>query len=216
MGRHNQVTPHPARSVRHPLPKGEGFVSDFGLRTRNEPRMMASTQSKIQNRKPKIAGTLIFLTTGLASVAFMVGLKPAPTSAGSARALASDSAAIRFEDITQKAGINFTHYTGAFGKKYLPETMGPGCAFIDYDNDGYPDILLINGKDFPGHKTRRATPKLYHNNGNGTFTDVTAKAGLDIEIYGMGVAVGDYDNDGWDDIYITGLGEAHLYHNEHN
>ena len=120
MGRHNQVTPHPARSVRHPLPKGEGFVSDFGLRTRNEPRMMASTQSKIQNRKPKIAGTLIFLTTGLASVAFMVGLKPAPTSAGSARALASDSAAIRFEDITQKAGINFTHYTGAFGKKYLP------------------------------------------------------------------------------------------------
>ena len=124
--------------------------------------------------------------------------------------------AIRFEDITQKAGINFIHYTGAFGKKFLPETMGPGCAFIDYDNDGYPDILLINGKDFPGHKTRRATPKLYHNNGNGTFTDVTAKAGLDIEIYGMGVAVGDYDNDGWDDIYITGLGEARLFHNEHN
>ena len=126
------------------------------------------------------------------------------------------SGTIHFEDITQKAGINFTHYTGAFGKKYLPETMGPGCAFIDYDNDGYPDILLINGKDFPGHKTRHATPKLYHNNGNGTFTDVTVKAGLDIEIYGMGVAVGDYDNDGWDDIYITGLGEAHLFHNEHN
>jgi hypothetical protein len=178
--------------------------------------MMANTQSKIQNRKSKIAGPIIFLTTGLASVAFMVGLKPVPTSAGSAKALASDSAAIRFEDITQKAGINFTHYSGAFGKKYLPETMGPGCAFIDYDNDGYPDILLINGKDFPGHKARRATPKLYHNNGNGTFTDVTAKAGLDIEIYGMGVAVGDYDNDGWDDIYITGLGEAHLFHNEHN
>ena len=76
--------------------------------------------------------------------------------------------------------------------------------------------MLINGKDFPGHKARRATPKLYHNNGNGTFTDVTAKAGLALEIYGMGVAVGDYDNDGWDDIYITGLGEAHLFHNEHN
>ena len=125
----------------------------------------------------------------LASTVLRAGLNPVPTSASSAKALANDNAAIRFEDITQ-GWINFTHYTGAFGKKYLPETMGPGCAFIDYDNDGYPDILLINGKDFPGHKTRHATPKLYHNNGNGTFTDVTAKAGLDIEIYGMGVAVG--------------------------
>jgi len=178
---------------------------------------MASTQSKIQNRKSKITPTLIFLVIGFAGVVLMAGLRAGPTSAGSVKAPANDSSgAIYFEDITQKAGINFTHYTGAFGKKYLPETMGPGCAFIDYDNDGYPDILLINGKDFPGHESRRATPKLYHNNGNGTFTDVTAKAGLDIEIYGMGVAVGDYDNDGWDDIYITGLGEAHLFHNEHN
>src|SRR5208283_2869411 len=122
----------------------------------------------------------------------------------------------RFTDVTRAAGLGFQHHSGAFGKKYLPETMGPGCAFLDYDNDGYPDILLINGKDFPGHKTRHAAPKLYHNNGNGTFTDVTVKAGLDIEVYGMGVAVGDYDNDGWDDIYITGLGEARLLHNEHN
>jgi hypothetical protein len=123
---------------------------------------------------------------------------------------------IHYTDITRQAGINFVHYTGAFGKKYLPETMGAGCGFIDYDNDGSPDILLVNGKDFPGHKTRRTTLKLYHNNGNGTFTDVTAKAGLDVDLYGMGVAIGDYDNDGWDDIYITGLGEAHLFHNEHN
>jgi enediyne biosynthesis protein E4 len=123
---------------------------------------------------------------------------------------------VRFVDVTHQAGINFVHYTGAFGKKYLPETMGAGCAFIDYDNDGHPDILLVNGKDFPSHKTRRSTLKLYHNNGNGTFTDVTAKAGLGVEIYGMGVAVGDYDNDGWDDLYITGLGEARLFHNEHN
>ena len=124
-------------------------------------------------------------------------------------------ATVHFEDITRQAGINFIHYTGAFGKKFLPETMGAGCAFIDYDNDGNPDILLINGSDFPGHKTRRTTMKLYRNNGNGTFTDVTAKAGLDVEMYGMGVAVGDYDNDGWDDIYVTGLGEARLFHNEH-
>ena len=122
---------------------------------------------------------------------------------------------VHYVDITRQAGINFVHYTGAFGKKYLPETMGAGCAFIDYDNDGNPDILLINGADFPGHKLRRTTLKLYRNNGNGTFTDVTAKAGLDVEMYGMGVAVGDYDNDGWDDLYVTGLGEARLFHNEH-
>src|SRR5689334_6812370 len=81
---------------------------------------------------------------------------------------------IHFADITAKAGIHFTHNNGAFGKKWLPETMGPGCAFIDYDNDGYPDILLINGDDFPGHAHGGATTlKLYHNNQNGTFTDVT-------------------------------------------
>jgi len=121
---------------------------------------------------------------------------------------------VRFVDITHRAGINFTHYTGAFGKRYLPETMGGGCAFIDYDNDGRPDILLIDGADFPGHHFKATTLKLYHNNGDGTFTDVTAKAGLDVQMYGMGVAVGDYDNDGWDDLYVTGLGEARLFHND--
>src|SRR5262245_28033912 len=86
------------------------------------------------------------------------------------------SAQITFRDITTQAGIKFTHNNGAFGKKWLPETMGPGVAFIDYDNDGYPDILLINGQDWPGHaKSGATTPKLYHNNLNGTFTDVTAK-----------------------------------------
>ena len=114
---------------------------------------MASTQSKIQNRKSKIAGALILLAMGFAIVALMAGLKSAATSAGAVKVPSNDSGGtIHFEDITQKAGINFTHYTGAFGKKYLPETMGPGCAFIDYDNDGNPDILLINGTDFPGHK----------------------------------------------------------------
>src|SRR5579872_1768805 len=78
-------------------------------------------------------------------------------------------------DIAGRAGIHFTHNNGAFGKKYLPETMGSGCAFIDYDNDGWPDILLINGENWPGHPGPQSTPKLYHNNHDGTFTDVTQR-----------------------------------------
>ncbi len=123
---------------------------------------------------------------------------------------------ITFRDITAQAGIHFTHNNGAFGKKYLPETMGPGCAFIDYDNDGWPDILLINGENWPGHPGAATTPKLYHNNHDGTFTDVTAKAGLAVPMFGLGVAVGDYDNDGFDDIFITALGQSHLFHNNGN
>ena len=128
---------------------------------------------------------------------------------------------IQFRDITAKAGIHFVHNNGAFGKKYLPETMGPGCAFIDYDNDGWPDILLVNGQKWPALADERAkrgptTPKLYHNNHDGTFTDVTSKAGLAVPMFGMGVAIGDYDNDGYDDIFISALGQSHLFHNNGN
>ena len=125
----------------------------------------------------------------------------------------SSANTITFRDITQKAGIHFVHNNAAFGKKYLPETMGPGVAFIDYDNDGWPDIFIVNGMDWPGHGSKHSTPKLYHNNHDGTFTDVTHKAGLDVEMFGMGVAVGDYDNDGYDDLFVTALGQSHLFHN---
>ena len=129
---------------------------------------------------------------------------------------ADRAAGITFRDITQRAGLHFLHNNGAFGKKYLPETMGPGVAFIDYDNDGWPDIFLVNGTDWPGQPAKHSTPKLYHNNHDGTFTEVTHKAGLDIEIFGMGVAVGDYDNDGYDDLFITAMGQSRLFHNNGN
>jgi len=121
--------------------------------------------------------------------------------------------AVKFTDVTAAAGIHFTHNAGRTGKKWLPETMGSGCAFFDADGDGWLDILLINGKDL-APKGRHTTAALYRNNHDGTFTDITRGSGLDIEIYGLGVAVGDYDNDGRDDLYITALGGDHLFHNE--
>ena len=123
---------------------------------------------------------------------------------------------IHLTDITRAAGIRFTYNNGGFGQKYLPETLGPGVAFIDYDNDGWQDIFLVNGTRWPGHKGEVTTPALYHNNHDGTFTDVTRKAGLAVPIYGMGVAVGDYDNDGYDDLFVTAYGQNHLFHNNGN
>ena len=122
---------------------------------------------------------------------------------------------VRFTDVTAQAGIHFTHNAGRSGKKYLPETLGAGCAFFDFDGDGWPDILLVNGKDFIP-RGRRTTAALYHNNHDGTFTDVTKGSGLDVEMYGLGVAIADYDNDGREDVYITALEGDRLFHNEGN
>jgi hypothetical protein len=115
----------------------------------------------------------------------------------------------RFVDVTATAGIKFRHHSGATGKKYLPETMGSGGAFLDADGDGWLDILLVNSKSWSG--TPRTRHALYRNNANGTFTDATAASGLGVEMYGMGAAAADYDNDGRVDVYITGLDGNRLF-----
>jgi hypothetical protein len=119
----------------------------------------------------------------------------------------------RLVDVTSAAGIQFRHNSGAYGGKLLPETLGSGCAFLDFDADGWQDILLINGMDWPQHKRQRTTLRLYRNNRDGTFSDVTHRAGLDVEMYGMGVAVGDYNNDGFPDILVTCVGQNRLFRN---
>lgn len=135
-------------------------------------------------------------------------------AAASGAALAGTaSPGFRLTDVTAAAGLHFIHNTGAYGEKFLPETMGPGCAFIDYDNDGWLDILIANGTDWPGHVRQHTTLRLYRNNRDGTFTDVTVQAGLNVEMYSMGFAVADYDNDGWPDIYVTCVGQSRLFHN---
>jgi hypothetical protein len=139
--------------------------------------------------------------------------------AGAVTAIASGAnpdPGFRLIDITRQAGVGFQHNTGAFGAKYLPETLGSGCAFLDYDRDGWLDILLLSGTGWPGRKSASAgasSLRLYRNNRNGTFTDVTQAAGLSVQMYAMGVAVADYDNDGFPDIFVTAVGQSRLFHN---
>ncbi len=134
-------------------------------------------------------------------------------SPGRVFAQAGGDPGFHLTNVTAAAGIQFQHNSGAYGGKLLPETLGSGCAFLDYDRDGWQDILLVNGMDWPGHRKQRSTLKLYRNNRNGTFSDVTKAAGLDIELYGMGVAVGDYNNDGFPDIHISCVGQSRLFRN---
>ncbi len=190
------------------------------------------------------------LLPGLMLLCIVAGCSPQDPLPAPNRQPAVPSSPIRFSDITRAAGITFKHNNGAFGLKLMPESVGNGAAFIDYDNDGYQDIFIVNSRhwtdaeiqaykngkwlpwEYEYHKRRRAnlsralvkwvpprparrrTPgTLYHNNGNGTFTDVTKGSGLDIEMFGMGAAVGDYDNDGQADLYVTGYGRNYLFRN---
>jgi hypothetical protein len=122
---------------------------------------------------------------------------------------------LRFTDVTDAAGIRFRHYNGATGRKYLPETMGPGVAVLDYDGDGLQDLLFVNGCPWPGDPGPEKPPclALYRNKGDGTFEDVTEQVGLNVSMYGLGVAVGDYDNDRFPDVFVTGVGGNRLFHN---
>ena len=122
----------------------------------------------------------------------------------------------KFTDVTAASGITFRHHNGAYGEKLLPETMGSGVAFFDFDDDGAQDLLFVNGMDWPGHLApsgKPPTPALFRNDGRGRFTDVTAGSGLDISLYGMGVAIGDFDNDGKVDVFLTAVGGNRLFRN---
>src|SRR6266853_4887825 len=127
-----------------------------------------------------------------------------------------DGAPVIFVDVTRAAGIDrFHHRSGAREKRTILETPGSGVALLDYENDGWLDIYLLNGSTFPALKGKEAPPRamLLHNNHDGTFTDVTEKAGVGNERWGFGVAIGDFDNDGWPDIYVSNFGKNRLYHN---
>jgi hypothetical protein len=150
----------------------------------------------------------------LLSLAGLVSANALPINSAGAASLPQESnPRFRLVDVTSQSGIHFNHNSGAYGGKFLPETMGSGCAFLDYDGDGWQDVLLINGMHWPGHRRTRTTMRLYRNDRNGTFTDVTRRAGLDIEMYGMGVAVADYNNDGFPDIFVTCVGQNRLFKN---
>jgi hypothetical protein len=122
---------------------------------------------------------------------------------------------VKFVDITKDAGIAFVHNNGAFGDKLLPETMGSGVAVLDYDGDGDQDLFFVNSSYWPNHEVKPApTQALYRNDGKGHFEDVTKESGLDKTFYGQGAAVGDYDNDGDPDLYVTSIGRGYLFRND--
>jgi hypothetical protein len=120
---------------------------------------------------------------------------------------------VTFTDVAAAAGLRFTHDRGATPEHHLAETMGSGLAWLDYDNDGWMDLYVVQSGPFPPRGSPRAQDRLYRNNGNGTFTDVTVKARLKDTAYGMGVVAADYDNDGFTDLYVTNYGKNILYHN---
>lgn len=168
---------------------------------------------------------LVIVAVLFGGTVFVLKRKPAPPPAQVTKLEApvspdrpqAEIPVTKFTDLTKEAGITFVHNNGAYGEKLLPETMGGGVAFLDFDNDGHQDLLFVNSTYWPWHVPEGKQPTtlaLYRNDGRGHFTDVTKGAGLDVSFYGMGAAIGDYDNDGNDDVFITAVGGNHLFHNE--
>jgi hypothetical protein len=192
----------------------------------NNPRQQDAGESVIRRAFYRSLATILIIVAIGAGIYWYKGLdrEPAevlveapltgPVSVEESRAVPQEPPAAIFTDITGEAGIEFIHTTGAYGEKLLPETMGSGAAFLDYDNDGDQDLLLVNSTWFPGHEQdSRPTLGFYENDGTGRYRDVTGEVGLATSLFGLGVAVGDYDNDGWQDAYITALGENRLFRN---
>jgi hypothetical protein len=165
-------------------------------------------------------GTCVFFLLGVVALFSVVAHSQSPAQASQQIEAAKsgvNAGLANFSDIAEKAGLTAVNvFGGVDTKKYIIETTGTGVAIFDYDNDGWPDIFIVNGTTLEGFPGKEApTNHLYHNNHDGTFTDVTAKAGLTATGWGQGVCVGDYDNDGWEDLYVTYYGKNRLYHNDH-
>ncbi|MCU0228410.1 MAG: VCBS repeat-containing protein, partial [Bryobacterales bacterium] len=144
----------------------------------------------------------------------LTGLGWLAAGAGKTRAQARPGEGVRFTDVSAEAGLRFRHSTGAQGRKWLPETMGPGCAFLDYDGDGWQDLLLLDSGPLDGQTpATHSGIRLFQNQRNGTFREVTREAGLWQPMYALGVAVGDFNNNGFPDVYVTGLGQNRLFAN---
>ena len=159
---------------------------------------------------PSTIGTQLLV---LASLSLAACGSPVQEQASAVVGAAPD---VVFTDVTTAAGIQFKHHHGRSGKKYLPETLGAGVAFFDYNNDGWSDLFFTNGRPWDTASSLKTPPALYRNNKDGTFTDVTQQAGLAIDIYGMGIAAADYDNDGFTDLYLTAYGPDRLFRNQGN
>lgn len=190
--------------------------------TRPKSRPLSRGEARI--RRAFILSLLVIVSLMVAGTLFYwLGHPPAretPVEAAQVQAprlpaTPSQPPAAVFTDITEAAGIGFVHINGAYGERLMPETIGSGAAFLDYDRDGDQDLLLVNSRYWEGHEPTGAAPALalYANDAAGHFTEVTAAAGLALNLYGMGVAVGDADGDGWDDIYLTTLNDNRLLRN---
>ncbi|MGI8785403.1 MAG: CRTAC1 family protein [Acidobacteriota bacterium] len=156
------------------------------------------------------------LGAALASVWLAVGQRAAAPTDRPPPPSPHAAAGVRYDDVTVSAGMaSFRHVSGTPEKDYILDATGSGCAFLDYDNDGWQDAYLVNGSTYEALEGRTVAPRaaLFRNNGNGTFTDVTTRAGVSNQRWGQGVGTGDYDNDGWQDIYVTNYGKNRLYHN---